>query len=46
MAEESCGFYAGVLLVLSGTVFILGMGVYSIYNPLKREEIDIYAHFQ
>ena len=37
MAEEPCGFYAGVFLVLAGMVFILGMGVYSIYNPLKGE---------
>ena len=38
MAEESCGFYAGVILVATGMVFIVGMGVYSIYNPLEGEE--------
>ena len=40
MAEESCGFYAGVILVATGMVFIVGMGVYSIYNPLEGEEIN------
>ena len=40
MAEETCGFYAGVVLVVTGMIFIVGMGVYSIYNPLEGEEIN------
>ena len=39
MAEETCGFYAGVILVVTGMIFIVGMGVYSIYNPLEGQEL-------
>ena len=35
MAEETCGFYAGVLLVVTGMIFIVGMGIYSIHNPME-----------
>ena len=40
MAEESCGFYAGIFLVVTGAIFIVGMGVYSIHNPLEGQELN------
>ena len=40
MAEETCGFYAGVFLVVTGMIFIVGMGIYSIHNPMEGETIN------
>ena len=34
--EEGTGFFIGIFIVLGGLVFIVGMGVFSIYNPLRR----------
>ena len=33
MAEEGVGFFIGVFTVVGGLFFIVGMGVFSIYNP-------------
>ena len=34
--EEGTGFFIGIFIVLGGLVFIVSMGVFSIYNPLRR----------
>ena len=35
MAEEGPGFFLGVSVVVGGLIFIVCMGVYSMYHPLK-----------
>ena len=35
MADEGCGFYVGMFTVVGGLIFIVSMGVWSIYNPFK-----------
>ena len=37
MAEETCGFYAGVFLVVTGMIFIVGMGSYTETLPIVEE---------
>ena len=35
MAEEGPGFFLGVSVVVGGLIFIVCMGVYSMYHPFK-----------
>ena len=38
MAEEGPGFFLGVSVVVGGLIFIVCMGVYSMYHPLKGKK--------
>ena len=39
MADEGCGFYVGIFTVVGGLIFIVSMGVWSIYNPFKGKNM-------
>ena len=42
MAEEGPGFFLGVSVVVGGLIFIVCMGVYSMYHPLKgKNKADV-----
>lgn len=42
MADEGCGFYVGIFTVVGGLIFIVSMGVWSIYNPFKGKKYEKY----